>query len=147
MGDSGRDNGFSIAVNGSGNVYVGGSSDATWGSPKRVYTGSWDAWVAWLNNSGALIQNTFLGGGGDDWGNAIAVDSNGNAYVAGRSNATWGSPVRPYTGSWDAFAAKLDNSGAVIWNTFPGGGGEDRGNAIAVDGNGNAYVAGSSNTT
>ncbi len=95
-----------------------------------------------------LTWNTFLGGSGEDYGSAIAMDGSGNVYVAGYSNATWGSPVRAYTSSTsDAFAAKLDSSGGLTWNTFLGGSGYDRGFAIAVDGSGNVYVAGDSPAT
>ena len=138
---------MAIAVDGSGNVYVSGSSDATWGSPVRAYTSNYDAFAAKLNSSGALTWNTFLGGSGDDNGRAIAVDGSGNVYVGGFSDATWGSPVRPYTSDEDAFAARLDSSGALIWNTFLGGSGFDSGCAIAVDGSGKVYVSGFSDAT
>ncbi len=68
-----------------------------------------------------LTWNTFLGGYGTDYGFAIAVDASDNVYVAGESSATWGSPVRAYTSDYDAFVAKLDNSGNLEWNTFLGG--------------------------
>ena len=71
------------------------------------------------------------------------MDGSGNVYVAGYSSATWGSPVRAYTSPrYDAFAAKLTSAGALTWNTFLGGSGVDSGDAIAVDGSGNVYVAG-----
>jgi hypothetical protein len=132
-----------IAVDGSGTVYVVGYSQAAWGSPVREYTMGRDAFVAKLDGSGNLTWNTFLGGTSYDEGMGIAVDGSGNAYVAGYSGDTWGSPIRGYTGGWfDAFAAKLDGNGNLLWNTFLGGSSDDRGNAIAVDGSGNAYVAG-----
>jgi len=147
LGGSGTDYGNAIAVDGS-YVYVAGQSGATWGSPLRAYTASgWDAFAARLNSSGYLTWNTFLGGSNLDYGNGIAVDGSGNAYVAGYGIGTWGSPLRSYTAGYDAFAARLNSSGALTWNTFLGGGGTDNGNAIAVDGSGNAYVAGDSNGT
>jgi hypothetical protein len=91
-----------------------------------------------------LTWNTFLGGSGNDDGYAFAVDSSGNVYVTGKSFATWGSPVRAYNASSDVFAAKLNSSGSLTWNTFLGGSDYDFGYAIAVDGSGNVYVAGSS---
>lgn len=68
------------------------------------------------------------------------VDGSGNVYVTGSSDATWGAPVRPYTADDDAFAAQLNSSGAVTWNTFLGGSSWDYGRGIALDGSGNGYV-------
>ncbi len=147
MGSSGLDYGYSIAVDGSGNVYVAGDSYGTWGSPINAYAGRWDAFVAKLDNNGVLLWHTFLGSELDDEGRSIAVDGNGNVYVGGFSYATWGSPVNTYTGLWDAFAAKLDNSGALIWNTFLGSSTTDYAFSIVVDGSNNVYVAGSSGAT
>jgi hypothetical protein len=142
LGASSEDDGFAIAVDTSGNVYVAGNSDTTWGWPVRPIAGLSDAFVAKLNGSGAAQWNTFLGGSGDDYGSAIAVDSSGNVFVAGTSYETWGSPVCPYAGDGDAFAAKVNASGVLVWNTFLGGHYEDGSNAIAVDTKGNVYVAG-----
>jgi hypothetical protein len=135
---------FGLAVDTSGNVYLAGDSYATWGLPIRPYAGGADGFAAKLNNSGALQWNTFLGGSGDDFGRDIAVDTSGNISVTGESSATWGSPVRPFAGVRDAFAAKLNNSGALQLNTFLGGSGDDFGGGIAVDTSGNVYVTGTS---
>jgi len=147
LGSSGYDSGYAIAVDGSGNVYVAGYSSATWGSPVRAYTGGNDAFAAKLDSSGSLTWNTFLGGSGADSGYGIAVDGSGNVYVGGRAASTWDSPVQAYTGDYDAYAAKLNSSGSLTWNTFLGGSGADYGYAIAVDGSGNVYVGGSSPAT
>jgi Leucine-rich repeat (LRR) protein len=151
LGGSFADTGGGIAVDGSGNVYVAGESYSTWGTPVRAYNLSPDAYVAKLNTSGSLTWNTFLGGNGSDRGSyhsgEIAMDNDGNVYVIGYSNSTWGSPVRAYTSSNDAFAAKLNNSGSLTWNTFLGGNGDDRSQAIAVDNSRNVYITGYSNAT
>ena len=147
MGSTDIDEGYAIAVDGAGFVYVAGSSIETWGSPVRAYTWSYDAFAAKLNSSGALQWNTFLGSPAIDYGNAIAVDGSGNVYVAGHSSLIWGSPVSFPAGDYDAFAAKLNSSGTLQWNTFMGSSGFDSGYAIAVDGAGFVYVAGSSNST
>ena len=142
------DYGIGIVVDTNGNVYVAGYSNASWGSPIRPFVGSDDAFVAKLNDSGALQWNTFLGGSGADRGTDIALDTGGNIYVAGYSNASWGSPVRPFAGYDDAFAAELNNSGALQWNTFLGGSTkDDLCFDIAVDMSGNVYVAGDSYAT
>jgi hypothetical protein len=143
LGGSAYDYGYAIAVDTSGNVYVAGTSNATWGSPVRPFAGGTDdAFVAKLNGSGVLQWNTFLGSSSDDWGYGIAVDTSGNVYVTGDSGATWGSPLRPYTGNFDAFVAKLNGSGVLQWNTFLGGSYDDYGRGIAVDTSGNVFVAG-----
>jgi len=153
LGGSATDAGQGIAVDGSGNVYVVGTSGVSsltsWGLPVRDYFvgGDWDAFAAKLSSSGNLTWNTFLGGYGYDYGQGIAVDDSGNVYVGGRSSYTWGSPVWAYTSSGqDAFAAKLDSSGSLTWNTFLGDSGSDFGYAIAVDGS-NVYVGGRSDAT
>jgi len=147
LGGSGDDGCNGIAVDGNGNVYLVGHSDDTWGNPVRAYTGGKDAFAAKLDSSGGLTWNTFLGGSGNDGGSSIAVDGSGNVYLSGHSDASWGNPVRAYTGGQDAFAAKLDSSGNLTWNTFLGGSGDDGGSSIAVDGSKNVYVSGDSNTS
>jgi hypothetical protein len=147
LGGIGTDTGEDIVVDGSGNVYIGGWSTRSWGSPVRAYTGNQDAFAAKLDSAGSLTWNTFLGGTLNDYGYGVAVDGSGNVYVSGSSYNTWGSPVRAYTGNQDAFAAKLTSAGALTWNTFLGGSGDDYGNGIAVDGTGNVYVGGTSYTT
>lgn len=144
---AGFDNGYGIAVDGSGNMYVSGSSDDTWGTPLRPYTRRYDGFVAKLDSSGELTWNTFLGGSKNDFGRGIALDSSGNPHITGRSDAGWGAPVRPYTSKSDAYAAKLDSSGGLAWDTFLGGSEYDSGWSIAVDGSGNVHVTGSSTTT
>jgi uncharacterized repeat protein (TIGR01451 family) len=147
MGSSDSDSGSGIAVDGSGNVYVTGYSCATWGSPVNPYAGGADTFAAQLDSSGVRQWHTFMGSSGYDRGYGIAVDGSGNVYVAGSSNATWGSPVNAHAGGYDAFAAQLDSSGVRQWHTFMGSSDHDSGSGIAVDGSGNVYVVGSSFAT
>jgi DNA-binding beta-propeller fold protein YncE len=148
LGGSGSDHGRGVAVDGSGRVYVAGESTAAWGSPVRAYTADYDAFVARLDPaSGAVVWHTFLGGPGLDEGLGIAVDGSGNVYLAGASDAPWGSPVQKYSALTDAFAARLDASGAVAWTTFLGGAHQDFAKSIALDGSGNIYLAGWSSGT
>ena len=149
LGGSEIDRSWGVAVGGDGSVYVTGNSIAAWSClptdcTVRAFAGVEDAYIAKLTSSGDLTWNTFLGGGGTDVGYGITVDGSGNSYVAGYSSADWGSPVRPYSGDVDGFAAKLDSSGALTWNTFLGGSGADRSYGIDLDGSGNIYVVGSS---
>lgn len=148
MGSAEFDSGEDIAVDDSGNVYVSGYSDATWGTPKNAHQGNNDAFAAKLDTNGILQWHTFMGSADDEAGNAITVDGSGNVYVVGSSGATWGSPVRPYTGNNDdVFATKLSSTGVRLWHTFLGSGNTDWGEAIAVDSNGNVYVGGESGDT
>ncbi len=149
LGGAGTDVGYGIATDTSGNIYVSGSSEATWGTPVRAYSAGRDTFVARLSAAtGALIWNTFLGGAGTDNGFKIATDGSGNIYVPGDSNAAWGAPVRAYTGGRDAFFARLSAAtGALTWHTFLGGAGSDIGSNIATDTAGDVYAIGYSDAT
>src|ERR1700752_4090024 len=148
LGGSSLDEGDDIIVDGSGNIYVTGYSDISWGNPIRAFTTIPDAFVAKLDPSGNLLWNTFLGGNGGDLGYGITLDASGNVYVTGNSNATWGAPIRAYTmGISDSFVAKLNTNGTLLWNTFLGGTGIDEAREIAVGGSGNVYVTGRSSST
>ena len=147
LGSSGGEEGCGIAVDASGNVYVTGYSDATWGSPVSGFSGDSesDAFVAKLNSGGVLQWNTFLGSSGDEEGYGIAVDASGNVYVTGYScgDGDWGSSaVNGHAGSCDAFVAKLSNGGALQWHTFLGSSSDEVGYGIAVDATGNVYATG-----
>jgi hypothetical protein len=143
LGGSGDDIGYGIAVDTNGNIYVNGVSKTTWGSPIRPYSALEDGFVAKLDANGSLLWNTFLGGPGLDAGQGrIVVDADGNSYVTGQSNASWGSPITPYAGSWDGYAAKLDTNGALQWSTFVGGSSNEYGLGIALDKDGNPYISG-----
>jgi hypothetical protein len=157
-----------IAIDSSGNAYVTGYTGAadlptTPGAFQRVNKGvgafSGNAFVTKLNANGtALLYSTYLGGipisGGSDSSNAIAVDSNGNAYVAGGVFSV-DFPISPgafqrangsyFAGFANAFVTKLSPTGAaLLYSTFLGGnnGLGDYANGIAVDRHGNAYIAG-----
>ena len=100
-----------------------------------------------------LDYSTYLGGTGSDYGNALAVDSRGCAYVAGRTAST-AFPVENayqpgYGGSLaDGFVSKFSSSGsALIFSTYLGGDGTDSGRGIAVDSGGRVYVAGYSGSS
>jgi len=97
-----------------------------------------------------LLYSTFLGGADSDWALSIAVDAAGNAYVVGRTfsadfPATAGAYNTTYSGGNDVFIAKLNPAGsAFVYVTYLGGTRDDVGSSIVLDGAGNAYVAGRS---
>ena len=147
MGCLGQDFGGGIGLDGSGNIYVGGWSPETLGSPVNAHAGYIDTFVAKLNSNGVRQWNTFLGSPLDDFGGALAVDDSGNAYVSGESPASWGSPVAPYAGGQDVFAAKLNSNGVLQWNTFLGSSAGDHGGLVTVDGSGGVYITGVSSAS
>lgn len=101
----------------------------------------------------ALDWSTYLGRTGVDLGAAIAVDGSGNAYVTGHvlTNDFPASMVNGYQttnrGADDAFVAKFDSAGVLVYFTYLGGVSYDYGNDIGVDAAGNAYVVGWSIST
>ncbi len=148
IGGTGDDSGNSLTLDSSGNIYIVGHGNATWGTPIRAFSGNYDAFVAKLSSNGTLLWNTFLGGDMSDVGFAIGLDASGNIYVSGQSNMTWGSPIRPFsTIAPDEFVAKLNPSGTLLWNTFLGGTGYDYNNSMTVDPGGNCYVVGASDAS
>ena len=146
LGGSGDDSGYAIELDTDGSVIITGSSNASWGTPQRAYGSNSDAFVAKLNSSGSLTWNTFLGSGADEHGYALAIN-NHNIVVTGDSNGVWGSPIRAYTTWIDVFAAQLDTNGALTWNTYLGGNGEDYAYGVTTDGSGNVYLTGKSSET
>ncbi len=143
LGGDWWDDGWGIAVHGTSAVYVGGFS-GNWGIPIRPYSSN-DAFVAKLAAESGVIQwNTFLGSFSWDKGWAIACDTDGNAYITGESASTWGTPRRAFVAGKDAFVAKLNSEGSLLWNTFLGGSADDFGYAIAVSTSGRVWVAGDS---
>lgn len=99
-----------------------------------------------------LIYSTYLGGSESDTGTSIAVDSAGNAYVTGSTSSTNFPTINPlqsaYDGDQDAFVVKLNPAGSeLVYSTYLGGSDSDIGFGIAVDGAGNAYVTGNTEST
>ena len=139
----GTDASNGIATDAAGAVYVIGDSEISWGSPVRSYSGNHDIFVAKFSASGALIWNTFLGSGSHDYGADIAVDENGNIYIIGTSNTSWGSPIQsPSAGSNHIVVAKLNTNGVLQWNTFLGNGSlSDEVGGIALDRFGNIFAS------
>lgn len=138
-----------------GGVYVAGylfNEDCIPDQPMRGFAGA-DAFVSKLAPDGKrLMFSTYFSSRGDDWGNALAVDDQGSVYLVGEtdfkevgeSRFPLYRAIQDYAGSGDAFVAKLAGSGEVVYySTYLGGQGYDAAYAVAPDGAGGAYVAGS----
>jgi len=156
VGGSGDDQVQGIAVDSSGNAYVTGFTEAsnfptTAGVLQTARRGGSDAFVVKLNTTGGAVYSTYLGGGDAESGEGIAADSGGHAYVAGSTASsnfpTAGAAQAALGGSTDAFLAKLNPAGnGLVYATYWGGSAFDQANAIAIDGAGNAYATGSTNS-
>ncbi|MDO7850453.1 SBBP repeat-containing protein [Hymenobacter convexus] len=139
--------GTALAVDGPGNVYITGGFN---GNPQFGNTSlesyGYGVFVAKLNTAGTWDWAVRGGGAAYDFGQGIALDGSGNAYVTGffeASQATFGSIQLPNaTRSKDLFVAKLDASGRWLWATHAGTANTATGNGIAVDAAGNAYITG-----
>lgn len=158
LGGTGEDDGNAIAVDGSGNAYVTGETKSTnFPGTSGGSAGGFDVFVTKLSANGSTLEySTYVGGSGDDSGNAIALDASGDAFVAGGT----ASPNFPVTsaplqkgyagGSLDAFVFELSSSGgSPIYSTYLGGSGTDVANgiALATDGSGDVFVVGRTTST
>ena len=169
IGGAGDEGIFDIALDGNGNAYVTGfttSNQTTFpvtAGPDLTFNGSEDAFVAKVNAAGTqLVYAGYIGGLRTDFGEGIAIDSDGNAYVSGTTASnqrtfpvTVGPDLTFNGGRFDAFVAKVNAQGSgLVYAGYIGGARNDApvsrdgrevfvsGGHIAVDGLGNAYVSG-----
>lgn len=161
------DLGYDIAVDGSGQAYVTGSTISRNFPVKNAFQPAGnadsrgdvnDGFITKFSASGTeLIYSTYLGGTGIDNCYGIALDAAGNAYVTG---STFGDQTNNFPttqgafqrtapgGGRDSFVTKLNPAGtALVYSTFLGGNNSDEGEGIAVDSAGNAYLVGATSST
>jgi len=176
-GTSGADGITNLAIDADGNAYVTGGTPSvdfpvTAGAFQKIKNGTSgviNAFMAKLNSTGSvLVYSTYLGGSGGPIGVVgpaygdvpvgIAVDSAGNAYVAGSATSTdfpltanayqTTNKANGFLGGFNLFISKLNPAGsALVYSTYLGGyginyGWGDTAAAIAIDSAGNAYVTG-----
>lgn len=124
-------------MDGGGNVLVTGYATAAvnFGGGLLGALGGADAFVAkYAAATGAHTWSRRLGGGGNDYGQGIAVDGAGNVFVSGtfESTSSFGAVSLTTAGASDAFVAKYDATGAPKWARQLGGTSADVGEGIAV---------------
>ncbi len=133
-----------------GNVFITGYTRSTGGiSTSGAYqisiSGSYDVYLAKFSGSGSLSWATYFGGSDGSVGNALNADDSGNIYITGWTGSDSGiataGAYRTYGGT--IFLAKFGGSGNLLWSTYYGGYGDDYGNGLAHDGDGNIFVTGS----
>ena len=153
LGGSGEEMALGLAVDDQGDMFVTGQTSSPDFPTTDGSTGDGipHAFVAELDPTGAyLVFATYLGGSGFDRGNAIALDSSGAVYVAGRTNSRNFPRLHPLPygrtypgGMFSAFVTRLSATGdSLVYSTYLGGSGNDDALGIAVNAQNQAYVVG-----
>jgi len=153
LGGSADEEAFGIVIDAPMNAYLTGrtnSSNFPTVTPAQPFYagGANDAFVTKVNPPGtALVFSTYLGGGGDDQGQGIAIDNALNVFVTGGTKSnnfpTLNAFQAALRGPSDAFVTKLSSNGiTAVYSTYLGGMSADEGQGISVDLVGSAYVSG-----
>jgi hypothetical protein len=156
LGGGGNDQPAGIAVDASGSVYVAGTTDSTnfpLATVGSLPTGTPHVFVAKLDPSGSnLIYTDYIGGNSQDYGYALALDSNKEVYVTGSTASSDFPVVHPYQGSYpgsfNVFLTRISADGSsLLYSTYLGGNGSDVPAGIAIDQLGSVVVAGNTTST
>jgi hypothetical protein len=152
FGGSSNDWGSSVAVDGSGNVFIAGgfySSTISFGGgalPNANAPDYIDIFLAKFDSNGNHLWSKSFGGRYDDVVTSVAVDSSGNVYITGNfksSTIDFGGGALKNAGYSDIFLAKFDRNGNHKWSKRFGGSSDDYGNSVSIDSSGNVYITGS----
>ncbi len=156
-GGSGTDYGESTITDGSGNVFLAGSTGSSIGIASNGHQNTFggsnnDAYIVKFNSSGIRFWGTYYGGSSSDLALETAIDVSGNIYLTGTTTSSTaiasGGHQNSIGGAADAFLVKFNSSGARLWGTYYGGSGtEGNGGAITTDAVGNIYLAGNTTST
>jgi len=150
LGGNGNEWGYSVAITSDGSCYVTGftaSNDfPALDAYDSTHNGDWDVFVTKFSGSGSLLWSTYFGGASWDEALGVTVASDDSCYITGFT-VSYDFPVlnaynNTYGGLGDAFVAKFAANGSLLWSTYLGGSGGDRGYAIAVTNNGRCYLTG-----
>lgn len=159
-GGTGYDGASAVAIDPFGNIFIAGTATSTTGistsgTHQPILNAGSDAFIAKFTPSGTRIWGTYYGGNGSDAITCMAIDISGNIFVSGQTSTpiagtliatpgshqpTWGG------GSFDSFLTKFNASGQRIWGTYYGGTGTEFGYGCSVDGYGNIFIGGRTDT-
>ncbi len=158
VGGSGSEQVKSIAVDSSGCVYVTGMTTSndlptSLGAHDSSLNGTWDCFLFKLGPNGdSLAYCTYYGGSDRDFGDAVSVDSAGNAHVVG---TTWSTDIplvdaldEDLNGTIDCFIFEIDTSGeSLLFSSYWGGTGNDYGGSCVLDSHGDLFITGTTYST
>ncbi len=154
IGGTSNDAGFTLKLNDSGHVYVGGyfygtpDFDPGTGTFTMTSAGLEDSYILKLDTSGAFVWAVQLGGNGSDRGYGLALDNSGYVYSTGFFDSTAdfdpGISVFNLTtaGTSDIFISKIDDSGNFVWAMQTGGTLVEQAYSLALDNWDNIYSTG-----
>ena len=135
---------YGVAVDGSENVYVSGSSygnfDGNLNTDQDGTADTEDIFLVKYDSSGAKQWSVIHGGAGNDVSYGMAVDSGGNIYINGNTNADLDGQVN--SGSHDSILLKYNTAGVRQWTRMLGTSSGEYARGMAVDGSGDAYITG-----
>jgi uncharacterized protein (TIGR03437 family) len=154
-GGSGSDEVRALAVDGSGSIYLAGATTSSDfptlnAIQNRLASTLGNAFATKLDPAGKTIYSTYLGGTGYDRANSLGLDARGNVVITGYSDSTDfpttpGAFMRTVSDApvWtNAFVAKIDASGKLVYSTYLGGSRHDSANGCALQPDGSAIVVG-----
>ncbi len=161
LGGTGADELKDMKMDASGVIYLAGVTSSTnfpiaGGATQTASGGDKDAFVAKLNlelpAASALLYSTYIGGSGLDAASSLAVDTNGNVFIAGYTGSTnfpaAGSAYQSgNAGGWDAFVTQLGSTGGLVYSTYLGGDWTDTARSVALSGDGSVIVTGTTSSS
>ncbi len=137
IGTAADEEASSVVLDSVGNVYITGHTYGDLGGPNA---GLADLFLIKYDANGNLLWTRQMGTASDDKGYGIAADASDNIYVSGLTKGDLGGAC---AGLSDIFLSKYDSSGNLLWVRQKGTSGDESGNSVQLDANGNAFIAGS----
>ena len=144
FGGSTLDSNTDLALDNQGNIFITGytiSSDFPMlNAYNATYSGHTDSFISKFNSTGSLLFSTYFSLNVGVISYAITTDEGGDCYIAGAASTS------NYI-TTNAFIAKFNSSGSLLFKTLLGGSQSDAANAIVVDKDGNSFIVGDSFST
>lgn len=163
-GGSGNEHGMgtgacvSVSSDASNNIYITGPTTSadfpvTAGAHQTSRAGTGDAFLFKFNSAGQRVWATYYGGNRTEVAAEVKVDLNGDVYIGGSTNSSTGiasagsfqpaiTPPGPFSFPNDAYLAKFNSAGILLWATYAGGVGVEELSGIAIDNNNNVLIGG-----